>query len=69
MKNVEIYVNGILASAESGFTGSYTTLEIRPAALELLKPGAKVMVAVHCHQTEGGQNIDVGLVNEEPLKK
>ena len=68
-EDVEIYVNGTLASAESGFTGSYTALEIRRSALELLKPGAKVMVAVHCHQTEGGQNIDVGLVNEEPLKK
>jgi hypothetical protein len=68
-EDVEIYVNGILASAESGFVGSYTALDIRPAALALLQPGAKVMVAVHCHQTEGGQNIDVGLVNEEPAKK
>ncbi len=68
-EDVEIFVNGILASAESGFTTSYTALEIRPAALELLKPGAKIMVAVHCHQTVGGQNIDVGLVNEEPPKK
>jgi len=66
-EDVEIYVNGILASAESGFVTSYTALDIRPVARELLQPGAKVLVAVHCHQTEGGQNIDVGLVNvEEP---
>lgn len=66
-EDVEIYVNGILASAESGFVTSYTALDIRPVARELLQPGATVMVAVHCHQTEGGQNIDVGLVNvEEP---
>ena len=64
-EDVEIYVNGVLASNESGFTTSYVPLEIRPAALELLKPGAKVQVAVHCHQTTGGQNIDVGLVNVE----
>ena len=64
-EDVEIYVNGILASSESGFTTSYVPLDIRPKALELLKPGAKVLIAVHCHQTTGGQNIDVGLINVE----
>ena len=68
-EDVEIYVNGVLASTEAGFNGSYAELEIRPAALALLKPGATVTVAVHCHQTEGGQNIDVGLVNVEEAKK
>jgi hypothetical protein len=62
-EDVEIYVNGILAASESGFTTSYVPLEIRPPARALLKPGAEVMVAVHCHQTAGGQNIDVGLAN------
>jgi len=68
-EDVEIYVNGVLASTESGFTSSYVPLDIRPHALELLKPGAKVSLAVHCHQTEGGQNIDVGLVNVEEVGK
>ncbi len=68
-EDVEIYVNGILPSTESGFTTCYVPLDIRPAALALLKPGATVLVAVHCHQTEGGQNIDVGLVNVEEAKK
>jgi hypothetical protein len=67
-EDVEIYVNGVLASTESGFTSSYVPLDIRPHALELLKPGAKVTLAVHCHQTEGGQNIDVGLVNVQEVK-
>jgi hypothetical protein len=62
-EDVEIYVNGILASKERGFTTSYVTLEIRPPARALLKPNATVTLAVHCHQTEGGQNIDVGLAN------
>jgi hypothetical protein len=62
-EDVEIYVNGFLASSESGFNGSYLPLEISNEAKQLLKPGAKVMLAVHCHQTEGGQDIDVGLAN------
>ena len=67
-EDVEIYVNGILASSEPGFTTSYVPLDIRPTALALLKPGGAVLVAVHCHQTTGGQNIDVGLVDVEEAK-
>ena len=62
-EDVEIYVNGVLAASESGFNGSYMPIEITSEAKELLKPGAKVTLAVHCHQTEGGQDIDVGLAN------
>ena len=60
---MEIYVNGVLASSEEGFTTGYVPLEISRSALALLKPGANVTLAVHCHQTTGGQNIDVGLAN------
>jgi hypothetical protein len=62
-EDVEIYVNGVLAASEPGFTTSYVTLDIAPQARALLKPGANVTLAVHCLQTTGGQNIDVGLVN------
>jgi len=62
-EDVEIYVNGVLAAAEGGFVTSYVPLDIQPAARALLQPGAKVTLAVHCHQTAGGQNVDVGLVN------
>ena len=64
-EDVEIYVNGVMAAAEAGFTTGYVPLEIRPAAQELLRPGSKVQLAVHCHQTGGGQNIDLGLVDVE----
>jgi hypothetical protein len=62
-EDVEIYVNGILASKEGGFTTGYVPLEIRSDARALLKPNATVTMAVHCHQTTGGQNIDVGLAS------
>jgi hypothetical protein len=64
-EDVEIYVNGILASTESGFTTSYVPLDISREARAAMKPGAKIMIAVHCHQTEGGQGIDVGLADVE----
>jgi hypothetical protein len=62
-EDVEIYVDGVLASSEAGFTTGYVPLDISRSALALLKPGATVTLAVHCHQTAGGQNIDVGLAN------
>jgi hypothetical protein len=67
-EDVEIYVNGILAAKEGGYTTGYVTMGIRPSARALMKPNATVLLAVHCHQTEGGQNIDVGLANVEEAK-
>src|SRR5438046_2161643 len=34
----------------------------RPVGGAVLKPGEKIVVAVHCHQTTGGQGVDVGIV-------
>jgi hypothetical protein len=28
-----------------------------------MQPGAKIALAVHCHQTTGGQNVDVALAS------
>ncbi|EEF63182.1 glutaminase family protein [Pedosphaera parvula] len=62
-EDVEIYVNGVLAAREQGFNTGYEPFEIIPQALSLLKPGAKITLAAHCHQTTGGQNIDIGIVS------
>lgn len=61
-EDVEIYLNGIHAASEPGYRVSYDPVEIRPAALAALKPGAALVIAVSCHQTGGGQGVDVGLV-------
>jgi hypothetical protein len=60
-EDVELYINGVAAGSESGFTTSYVPIEISAAGRALLKPGARITLAVHCHQTTGGQGIDVGL--------
>jgi hypothetical protein len=62
-EDVQIFVNGAPAARERGFVSTYETLDMGAEARAQLKPGAKVTLAVHCHQTQGGQGIDVGLVN------
>lgn len=62
-EDMQVYINGILATSVTGYATSYQLFDINPAALAQLTPGATVQIAVHCHQTVGGQNIDVGIVN------
>jgi len=61
-EDVEVYVNGVLAASEAGYKGEYARLPMSEAARAALHPG-KNLIAVHCHQTVGGQVIDVGIAN------
>ena len=61
-EDVEVYLNGVLAARLPGFTTDYEEYDIDPAAAATLKPGENTL-AVHCHQTVGGQYIDVGLIS------
>ena len=63
-EDVEIYVNGILAASAAGYNGAYIQLPLSGAARATLKPG-KNTLAVHCHQTIGGQVLDVGITKAE----
>ena len=60
-EDVEIYVNGVLGASANGFTKDYVRLPMNAAARAALKPGTVNVIAVHCHQTTGGQFIDVGV--------
>lgn len=62
-EDIDIYVNGVFAAKEAGYVNGYEPLAISDKARALLKPGATVTIAAHCHQTEGGQGIDIGLAN------
>ena len=59
-ESVEIYLNGLLALKLAGFVTKYGYYEIPREVKLLLHPGNNT-IAVHCHQTAGGQGIDVGL--------
>jgi hypothetical protein len=64
-EDVEVYCNGVLAARATGFGTEYEELPLSDDARAALRPGGKNVLAVHCHQTGGGQYIDVGLGTTE----
>ena len=58
--DVDIHVNGQRVLQRRGHENAYISLPCDEKSLELFKPGSNV-IAVHCRQRDGGQNIDVGL--------
>ncbi len=65
-EDVTVYVNGVKAVELKEYTSAYGEQTIGADGLAALKPGKNVL-AVHCHQTGGGQFIDVGLAELIPL--
>ena len=63
-EDVEIYLNGVLAAKAPGYTTAYEPLSISSEARAALVRGAN-LIAIHCHQTTGGQYVDAGFVREE----
>jgi hypothetical protein len=67
-EDAEVYLNGVLAVKAPEYATSYEEFEPSSAALATLQSGTNLM-AVHCHQTHGGQYIDAGLVVPQPQSK
>lgn len=65
--DVEVYVNGVLATRAQGFLTTYSARPMSKSARAALLPGQKNVIAVHCRQHGGGQFIDVGLVDVLPM--
>jgi hypothetical protein len=60
-EDIEVYINGVLAASATGFENSYQPMDITATAMNELKSGDKLTLAAHCHQTVGGQGVDVGI--------
>jgi hypothetical protein len=60
-EDAEVFINGVPAARVHGFTTSYEAFPILPEGQAAIKAGNN-LVAIHCHQTVGGQYIDAGFV-------
>ena len=61
-EDAEVYLNGVPATKAVDFTRGYEEFDITPEAAATLRPG-KNLIAIHCHQTKGGQYIDAGMAD------
>jgi hypothetical protein len=59
-EDTDVYVNGQKIWSRSGFTTAYEIFTVADALKKTLKPGANTL-AIHTHQTGGGQFIDLAL--------
>ncbi len=66
-EDAEVYLNGVLAVKAPGHIGDYQEFDVSTEAAKSMRPDRNV-IAVHCHQTTGGQYIDVGVVELLPAK-
>lgn len=67
-EDTEVYLNGVLALKVAGFITDYDEFEISPEARAALHSGNNT-IAAHCHQTSGGQGIDLGLLLAKPAPR
>jgi len=65
-EDTEVFLNGELIAKTTGYTTQYIEVPLDEAARKHLRSG-KNTLAVHCHQTGGGQYIDVGLVDVQEV--
>ena len=69
-EDADVYINGVLAVQVKGYNIVHENFEISKEGKDALKTG-KNTIAIHCHQTMGGQYIDAGFVRviEAPAAK
>jgi hypothetical protein len=60
-EDVQIFVNGKPLLNRKGYASDYQRIALSTGQINLFEPGKRNTIAVHCHQTAGGQYIDLGL--------
>jgi len=60
-EDADVYLNGVLVASLEGYTTGYVLVPLDAAGRAALQQGTNTL-AVHVRQTDGGQYIDVGLV-------
>ena len=60
-EDCEIYINDKLLASYTGYNNNYSVVEFTKTVKDALVYDADNTIAVHCHQTHGGQFIDLGI--------
>ncbi len=68
-EDIEVYINGVRAYATGGYIGEYEYKPLTPEAKKALLPNGENTLAVHVHQTVGGQYVDVGISQRIPAAR
>ncbi len=58
-EDARVYINGVSVAQLEGYSAYYVSLDLDDNVRKALRPGKNVL-AVRCHQTYGGQYVDVG---------
>ncbi len=59
-EDAQVYINGKLVATLDGYAVGYNLVPLTGDAKKVLTTGRNT-IAIHCHQTKGGQFIDLGL--------
>ncbi|HEY0479428.1 MAG TPA: LamG-like jellyroll fold domain-containing protein, partial [Kofleriaceae bacterium] len=65
-EGAEVFINGVQAAAVTGFTTGYGFTPMTTAGQNAVVVNGNNVLAVHCHQTTGGQYIDAGIFDLVP---
>ena len=63
-EDTEVFINGKPLLKRSGYQTSYEDILLTPEQKSLFQEGSNLL-AVSCHQSSGGQGIDLGLILDE----